>query len=293
MDIGQLEAFIVLAQTKSFTRTAKQLHIAQSTVTTRIKMLEAQLGKALFERDNRRVELTIPGHTFLPYAKRVLELIHEGEKATLIEGQFESHLVIGSLHSLWDYVLFPIVDEFRLQHPTISLRLISGHSDDIVRKMSDGIVDIGLVYLPPKDHDMEVIPVLHDSICLVAHPEFEFSEPAIRVKDLLKYPYIHINWGHPFTEWYQSEVEEVSIHPLQVDHTSLLLKFIKSGNGIGFLLKSVAEGLIEKGEIKQIPIESKYPLPKRTTYQIYSKNKSNSSSLIKWIDFINAYKIKM
>lgn len=251
------------------------------------------MGKSLFERDNRRVEISISGETFLPYAKRVLELIHEGKKATLIEGQYEGHLVVGSLHSLWDYVLFPIIEAFRLQHPAISLRLVSGHSYDIVKKMSDGIVDIGLVYIPPKDHDMEVIPLLHDSICLVAHPKFEISEPAILVKDLLKYPYIHLNWGHPFTEWYHSEVEEVSLHPLQVDHTSLLLKFIKSGKGIGFLLKSAAESLIVKGEIKEIPIKYKHPLPKRTTYMIYPKNKSNSSSFLKWIDFINKYKIKV
>jgi DNA-binding transcriptional LysR family regulator len=289
MEMEQLEAFVSLAGTRSFTQTAKQLHVAQSTVTMRIKTLEEGLGKSLFVRDNKRVELTLAGEKLLPYAQRILDLAKEGKETTLIEEQFDGHLVIGSLHSLWDFVIFPIISEFRKAHPRISLRLVSGHSDDIVRKIGDRIVDAGLVYLPPRTPEIEVVPLFHDSICLVAHPSFELQTDSISVSELSQYPYIHLNWGHPFSEWYETEAGGIRLHPLQVDHTSLLLKFIMSEKGVGFLLKSVADTLIQEGKLKQIRLDSKTPPPQRTTYLIYPKTKRNSSVFSSWLEFITHF----
>ena len=56
------------------------LHVAQSTVSSRLKSLEYELGKILFKRTNTGVELTPAGLTFLPYAKRIIELFDESQK---------------------------------------------------------------------------------------------------------------------------------------------------------------------------------------------------------------------
>lgn len=58
MDFEQLRAFYTLAQTKNFTKAAEMLHLVQSTVTMRIKQLEEKVGKPLFTRDKRSVEIT-------------------------------------------------------------------------------------------------------------------------------------------------------------------------------------------------------------------------------------------
>jgi DNA-binding transcriptional LysR family regulator len=290
VEFEQLEAFVFIAQTKSFTRTAEILHIAQSTVTTRIKMLEQHLGKELFVRDNRRVELTSYGRVLLPYAKRIIELVQEGERVTAIEGQYDDHLVVGSLNSLWDYTLFPIVKKFRQLYPQISLRLITGHSDDIVREMMDGIIDIGLVYLPPHHPDFEVIPINHDSLRLVSHPAFMVEQESIKVINLPTLPYIHMNWGAPFSDWFQKESGNKHLPAFQVDHTSLLIRFLLSGEGIGFLLDSVSREFIQKGELKTISLQTELPLPERTTYLIYPKRKRNDTAVQLWLDHMLSWK---
>lgn len=61
MDTTTLRTFIALAQIKNFTKTAQQLFVAQSTVTNRIRDLETELGKSLFVRNHKQVELTPAG----------------------------------------------------------------------------------------------------------------------------------------------------------------------------------------------------------------------------------------
>ncbi len=68
MDYDLLITFICLAKLKSFTKAAAQLHVVQSTITSRIKHLEYHIGETLFIRTNKNVELTSAGETFLPYA---------------------------------------------------------------------------------------------------------------------------------------------------------------------------------------------------------------------------------
>ena len=78
MDTQSLKTFLVLAKLQNFTKTADELFVAQSTVTNRIAELEIEVGKPLFFRNKRRVELTEEGEQFYHYAKRILALTEEG-----------------------------------------------------------------------------------------------------------------------------------------------------------------------------------------------------------------------
>lgn len=289
MDFEQLEAFLSVAQTKSFTRTAEKLHIAQSTVTMRIKALEEELGYPLFDRDSRRVELNEAGRTFLTYAQRMMELRIEGMRMIHMHGRFAGRLVVGSLNSLWDYVLFPVINDFRKNHPQIALRLFTGHSSDVIRRVQDGIVDVGIVYMPPHHPDIDVIPIYEDSIHLVGHPSLSIPKLPVTAEDLHSLPFIHMNWGGPFARWFEKEVGKNYYPPFQVDETTLFVKFLQSGEGIGFLLKSVSKELVEQGRLKVLPFHSDSPIPTRTTHLIYHKRKTNDPAVQTWINHMRKW----
>ncbi|MET3698448.1 DNA-binding transcriptional LysR family regulator [Bacillus oleivorans] len=272
MEFEQLEAFLAVSQTKNFTKAAELLHIAQSTVTTRIKLLEEKMNKKLFERNNRMVELTPAGINFLPFAQRIQELMYEGEKIVRSEGLFEGSIVFGSLQSLWEYVFPPIISAFRKEQPKIALRTITGHSNDIIQKMMDGFIDIGVVYIPPHHHEIEVVPYFEDTIHLFAHQNFVIKKDSIVTEDFNKLPYIHMNWGSPFTEWYLKSLGDV-IYPLQVDNSTLFVKMLLSGEGIGFLPEYIAKGHVQENQLKKLPFTPTHPIPKRPAYIIYPKRK--------------------
>ena len=74
MNTETLRTFIAAAQIKNFTKTAEHLFIAQSTVTNRILDLESEIGKPLFTRKHKQIELTEAGLQFLDYAKQLVDL---------------------------------------------------------------------------------------------------------------------------------------------------------------------------------------------------------------------------
>lgn len=71
MDTETLKTFLLLANTKNFSRTAEIMFVSQSAVTARIKSIEAELNKTLFVRNKTSVELTPHGKIFIHYAKRI------------------------------------------------------------------------------------------------------------------------------------------------------------------------------------------------------------------------------
>ncbi|WP_078500193.1 LysR family transcriptional regulator [Wenjunlia vitaminophila] len=75
MEIQHLAAFREVARELSFTRAAKNLHYAQSTITAQVKSLELALGTRLFHREGRTVSLTDAGVRMLPYAEEILGLV--------------------------------------------------------------------------------------------------------------------------------------------------------------------------------------------------------------------------
>ncbi|HEX5691219.1 MAG TPA: LysR family transcriptional regulator, partial [Roseiflexaceae bacterium] len=75
MDLHQLMAFERIAREGSFSRAAWSLQIAQPTISARIQALEQEVGGALFVRGGRRVTLTERGESFLPYARRAMEVL--------------------------------------------------------------------------------------------------------------------------------------------------------------------------------------------------------------------------
>ncbi len=81
MDLGQLEAYLKVAEYRNFSRAAESLELTQPSVTARIQALERNLGEVLFERNGRGVRLTDVGESFLPHATRLLDSLQDGRDA--------------------------------------------------------------------------------------------------------------------------------------------------------------------------------------------------------------------
>jgi DNA-binding transcriptional LysR family regulator len=286
MDYEQMRAFLTVAQTKSFTRTAELLHVTQSTITTRIKSLEEHLGKPLFLRNRRQVELTPTGQLVYPYIKRVLELVRECETVTQLEEQYDERIVIGSVHSLWDYTLGPLVNRWRYQHPKTALRLVTGHSVEIVQGLLDGIIDLGIIYIPPQHPELQVTPLFQNTIDLVAHPDFPCGPRPLTADDLKKLPFLFLDWGPPFDKWLAEEMGAQYLPALHIDHASLLMQYLTEGEGISFTLHSVARPYLEKGILKQIPYHAQTPPPQHTAYLVHLKRKGLTPTLQSWVEYL-------
>src|SRR5919205_2697100 len=99
MDAADLRVFEAVARLGGMSRAAEELHTVQSNVTARIRLLEEELGTALFSRHSRGVVLTAAGQRLLPYAVRVRTLLEEARRAVADDGTPRGPLTIGSLET--------------------------------------------------------------------------------------------------------------------------------------------------------------------------------------------------
>lgn len=277
MDIDQLEAFLSIAKTKNFTKSATLLHVAQSTISAKIQTLEQSLGSTLFIRSNRSVILTPAGQTFLPYAERMVSLANESKFALHPNQQYTTTLVVGSHgSSLWAYSLLPRLTEFRKNHPEVALRLVAGAISLIAPYLLDGIVDIAVVYQPLTNPTLEVLPFYEDEMLLIGR---NVPPEPFNLQDLNKQSYIHIDQGSPFNEWFEKIAGRRFLPSLHVNNSSVLLHMLLEGNGYGFMLKSMVKPYLDKGMLAIIPHDFPSPPPKRPISIAYLVSRHNDPAV--------------
>lgn len=92
-------------------------------------------------------------------------------------------------------------------------------------------------------------------------------------------PFIHLSWGTEFEQWFRAVFGRHFLPAVEVDHMSLFLRWMLTGEGVGFLLKSIAEGMAAAGELKVLPFRSDPPLPGIPVYLVLPKRKRSSGGL--------------
>src|SRR5579875_509556 len=159
MDRDQLQAFERIVRDGSFSRAARTLNITQPTISARIQALEQEVGGQLFTRAGRKVTLTERGESFLPYARRALEVLAEGvEAAQLTQEGKRGRVTVGTIESLAGGFLASSIASFHDTHPKVDYFVRTGHSDQVVEMLYDGVVKLGLISWPFFNPDL--IPVL-------------------------------------------------------------------------------------------------------------------------------------
>ena len=125
-----------------FTRAATDLHLAQPVVSAHIKRLELELGVTLLHRA-RPVSLSAAGESFLPYVRRALASLDEGERAVrAFRSVSVGHVRVAATSLLGGFDLVSTIGRFRLRYPGVTLSLRTGLIADLLEELHRGRVDV-------------------------------------------------------------------------------------------------------------------------------------------------------
>ncbi|MDJ0782309.1 MAG: LysR substrate-binding domain-containing protein [Desulfosarcinaceae bacterium] len=138
-----LRTFVAAARTSNFTHAAHQLHRTQSAVSMQINRLEGDLGKVLFRRITRGVELTADGEALLKYARRLLRL-HDEALASLTQPDVAGRIRLGAAEDYASQHLTDILRRFGRRYPLVRVDLYCDHSKNLLRLLQRGEIDICL-----------------------------------------------------------------------------------------------------------------------------------------------------
>ena len=148
-DLRQLEYFCAVARTGSFTQAAEDLGISQPSLSEQIAKLEQGFGGALFERLNRRIELTPLGEAILGKAQALLEdaaaLPEHLERARKGVG---GPLRVGAIPTILPYFLAPMLKGFTRRYPGVDLHVREGTTAELVEQVLEGMLDLAVLSLP-------------------------------------------------------------------------------------------------------------------------------------------------
>ena len=168
MNLKQLEAFVMIADNKSFSLTAEKLYLTQPTVSAYISKLESELGEKLFYRTTKEVALTEAGKKIYIYAKDIIELAEKIENAFKESPEEGPRRMVISASSIPGTYLLPgILAEFSSAFPNVELRVQETDSVGVMNDIREHRADLGFVGTAVKDREISFLPFCMDELVLV------------------------------------------------------------------------------------------------------------------------------
>ena len=286
MEIKQLHTFITLCQLQNFTKTAAELHYAQSNVTTQIQQLENELGVKLFERLGHHVALTHKGKELLPYARQIL-LLNEEAKNRLSEVR-NGQLTIAASESLCVYRLSSVLKLFRTEHPEIELHLQMLDTSDFTPLLAQNVVDAAFVLELPVSHPaLEIAYKKREDIGIFALPSHSLANKAsLKASDFQHQAFILTGQGCCYRKLFLEAMALANVSPTIVLETSSL-QVIKetalSGLGLCVLPLMAVEKELQEQKLIQLPYHLDFPI---LSQLIYHKDKWISPELTAFINLL-------
>jgi DNA-binding transcriptional LysR family regulator len=258
LDLGQLEAFVQVANQKSFSRAAEALFLTQPSVTARIQALERDLGERLFERSGRGVRLTEVGTCFLPHAERVLQALHEGRDAIEALRNLQSgSLILASATTVSTYILPGVLKTFRQRFPRVEVSVRTGRSEQVLQMLLSDEAQVGLVRAV-YHQDVETKGLIEDELVLIANSDDELANMGtISVEQLGDHPFIFFDRNSSYYSLAQGLFRQHGIVPriqMELDSMEATKKMVEEGLGIALLPRIAVERELTAGTLVEIEI---------------------------------------
>ncbi len=272
MDLQTLQTFITLTETRSYTKTANQLFIAQSTVTNRINELEKELKLCLFNRTNRSVQLTADGERFKIYAEKVLELTENTLAEINMEHRFVNHIRIGSADSIYEGHLAPHIKTYRDKYPENSLKITIGYSNHLLEMLQEDMLDAVFVYIPLKKSSYHSELYKQDKLVLVTDIGNRKYRGGITRQQLIEENYLMCNFAlQDVGQYIRKLFPRFHQFELEIDDCMKIVPFLIGKDNYTFLPKDMADTYIKDKKLREIKLID-FDTPVINSYMIYKES---------------------
>lgn len=277
------EAFVLITENNSFTKTAEKLGYTQSAVSQMIHSLEEELDTSLIIRSRKGVTLTPDGEEFLPYIKNVYNAHRELiEKRNEMRGLQGGLIRIGTFSSVSSNWLPRLMKEFKKRYPDVSFDLKQGEYTNISNWIKEGSVDFGFV-TPDAADGLTVVPLKKDEMMAVLNINNPLAKKeTVSLEELAEYSYILLDEGkvsEPM-EYFKKDQITPNIQYIVFDDYTIM-SMVENDMGV-----SVLPNLVLSRHAHNIVIKKLSPRIERTIALAYrNKNVLPIASRF-FIDFI-------
>lgn len=270
MDLLGVEAFLAIVQTGSLTKAAELLHLSQSTVSYRLKVLERDMGTMLIERGKgiQTITLTPFGESFVALAERWSMLKREVEILQSTGPQIS--LTIGAADSLNVYVLPPLYRALAQEYPAVRLRILTQHTMESYESMERREIDVAFVKMERVVPNIAVEPFYVDEMVLVRLATAgRIATNVVSPLELDCRHELYFNWGPSYQMWHDRWWDEYIPHGLQIDAAALIFSLMWDTRQWAIVPRSIATSFVKSDHCLVQRLTN--PPPPRVCYKLMSK----------------------
>src|SRR5947209_6628703 len=172
LDVLGIQAFVAIADRRTFREAAQSLHITQTALTRRLQLLEASLGVKLIERTTRSNSLSSTGRDFLPQARRLI-----GELAASLLEIRESgkarrgNVTIACVPTMGVHYLPRVIQAYVAAHPQNRIRILDHASSTVVDTVLRREAEFGISIAGPQQSELTSVPLLEDKFVLICRSD--------------------------------------------------------------------------------------------------------------------------
>ncbi|SRR5581483_6640331 len=246
MQIHQLRYFCAIARTGSFTRAARQEHVAQPSLSQQVRKLEDELGTKLFDRLGRTVRLTQLGKAFLPHAESILRQVTTATaEIQEMAGAEHGKLVIGAIPTIAPYFLPSRLASFARKFPRVQISVIEEMTNELLNLLQQGAVDLALLALPVPGINCFCHELFRERLYVVVPQNHRFSSSRqLRLAQIENDPFLLLKEGHCFRENTLSVCGRARLQPNVVFESgqfATILAMVAAGTGVSLVPEMAVE----------------------------------------------------
>ncbi len=280
VNLEYLKSFYMTVKHNNISKAAEILHLTQPGLSGQLKSLENELGVTLLIRSNKGVELTEEGKVVFDYADTLLSIQGNIKRDLVNLHQDRPKLLIGACKSVGEYALPCSIYTFKQHHKEVDIHMEVLNSTDVVEKLMDHTINIGIVQFRPKNDDILTKPIVSDELLLVGRSDSdnETSIKRISMGELKLIPLIlrEHNSGTFYVIEKALKSKGLHIEDLNViydlNSPEAIKSSILSGKGFSFLPRMAVEQELKKGNLQIVQIDDlkvcfKYYIISRKNYE--------------------------
>ena len=253
METEFARTFLAVVAEGSFVNAASRLHVTQSTVSARIHALEEYLGCTLFVRNKAGAALTPSGRQFQKHASVLVRTLEQARQDVGVPQGFRATLTVGGRFGLWEQLLLQWLPWMRERASDVSIRAEIGFESDLMQRLVEGTMDIGVMYTPQSRPGLIVEQLLEEELILVRRATDEVSKNDER--------YVHVDWGPEFFDKHRVHFPELHPAAIVVSIGWLGLQLILENGGTGYFPERLVRENLRTGVLARVQGAPSFTLP--------------------------------
>lgn len=246
VDIDLLKTFLEVNRTRHFGKASENLFVTQSTVSSRIKLLEETVGTALFTRTRNDIQLTAAGQRLIRHAESMITIWNQARQQIAIDDEDKIPFTIAGMPSLWDIALQGWLHKLYAEYRQLALSAEAISNEMVHRRLMEGTLDIAFTFEPVQLSGIQSVEVMRIPLVMVS------TKPDLDLQAAVRHDYVLVDWGTTFAGIHARNFSDMSTPTLRTGLGRLALDFILECGGTAYLAEPMVNAHVQQGRLHKV-----------------------------------------